>query len=283
VTFNVARFGTAGELHTACGPYLAEREVEHNLLLGLLSELSRPETVYQPPYYLAAVRDDAGRIHGCALRTPPFKLLLTELPAAALASLCADAAAFAPLPTAVSSDEPTASAFAEAWCARQGGSWRVGFRQRLYRLDAVVPPPQPAAGAARVAGAHDVPLVAGWLEAFGRDAGMLVGDARARARALVAAGDVVLWIDDGDAVSMAAVTGRTTHGARVGYVYTPDARRGHGYASVCVAELSARLLASGRRFCCLFTDLANPVSNTIYRRLGYQPVCDFVDCVLDAG
>ena len=45
-----------------------------------------------------------------------------------------------------------------------------------------------------------------------------------------------------------------------------------GYAAL-VAELSERLLAE-RRFCFLFTDLANPTSNKIYQAIGYEPVID---------
>jgi hypothetical protein len=279
MSLRICRFDRPSDFLDVCGPFLAAREVEHNLILGLAAELARPGTVYAPPFYLAAVLDENERVVGCALRTPPFKLLLTELPTAALEPLAADVAAFVSPPSAASGEERTARAFAELWCAARGGAWRIGFRQRLYRLDALVPPPLPAAGAARLAAAEDLPLVAGWLEAFGRDAGMLVGDAMARARSLVEPGDVVLWIDAGEPVSMAAVTGRTPRGARVGYVYTPAPVRGRGYASACVAELSARLLAGGREYCCLFTDLANPVSNAIYQRLGYRAVCDFVDCV----
>jgi hypothetical protein len=38
--------------------------------------------------------------------------------------------------------------------------------------------------------------------------------------------------------------------------------------------VSVALLDSGRRYCLLFTDLANPTSNQIYRQIGYWPVCD---------
>ena len=33
-------------------------------------------------------------------------------------------------------------------------------------------------------------------------------------------------------------------------------------------------IASGRSFCVLFTDLANPTSNHIYQAIGYTPVGD---------
>jgi hypothetical protein len=41
-----------------------------------------------------------------------------------------------------------------------------------------------------------------------------------------------------------------------------------------VAGVSQYLLDSGRKFCTLFTDLANPTSNHIYQVIGYEPVCD---------
>jgi predicted GNAT family acetyltransferase len=34
------------------------------------------------------------------------------------------------------------------------------------------------------------------------------------------------------------------------------------------------MLAEGRRFCFLFTDLGNPTSNHIYQEIGYRPVAD---------
>ena len=40
-----------------------------------------------------------------------------------------------------------------------------------------------------------------------------------------------------------------------------------------MADVSARVLARGKRFCFLYTDMANPTSNAIYRRIGYRLVC----------
>ncbi len=61
---------------------------------------------------------------------------------------------------------------------------------------------------------------------------------------------------------------------RVGPVYTPPELRGRGYASAITAAATQRILASGRRFCFLYTDLANPTSNSIYQQIGYRPVTD---------
>jgi predicted GNAT family acetyltransferase len=71
--------------------------------------------------------------------------------------------------------------------------------------------------------------------------------------------------------------------ARIGYVYSPPEWRGRGYATACVARVSQRVLDSGLQFCFLYTDLSNPTSNSIYRRLGYRPVYDVVAIGFLAG
>jgi predicted GNAT family acetyltransferase len=89
-------------------------------------------------------------------------------------------------------------------------------------------------------------------------------------------GGIVIWDDDGP-VSFAGYGGSTPNGIRIGPVYTPPHRRRHGYGSALTAELSRRLLDDGRSFCFLFTDLANPTANRIYRAIGYERVCEGVE------
>lgn len=98
-------------------------------------------------------------------------------------------------------------------------------------------------------------------------------------------GGVMLWEDAlperTEPVSLAAFGGATPNGIRIGPVYTPPDRRGRGYASALTAELTASLLAGGRRFCFLFTNLANPTSNSIYQQVGYRPVTDVDQWLFD--
>ena len=63
---------------------------------------------------------------------------------------------------------------------------------------------------------------------------------------------------------------------RVGPVYTPPDLRGRGYASAVTAEVSRAALAAGAGEVLLYTDLANPVSNSIYQRIGYGKIEDRV-------
>lgn len=60
---------------------------------------------------------------------------------------------------------------------------------------------------------------------------------------------------------------------RVQAVYTPPERRNRGYAGACVGDLSGRLRDDGHQ-CMLYTDLDNPTSNSVYRRIGYRAVAE---------
>lgn len=77
-------------------------------------------------------------------------------------------------------------------------------------------------------------------------------------------------------VSLAGVTRQVVGMIRVGPVYTPPGFRGHGYASAVTAAASQRAREAGAKEVLLYTDLANPTSNSIYQQIGYRPVEDRV-------
>ncbi|MGH3650155.1 MAG: GNAT family N-acetyltransferase, partial [Acidimicrobiia bacterium] len=83
-----------------------------------------------------------------------------------------------------------------------------------------------------------------------------------------------LHVVDDRPVAMSGHSGPTPNGIRIGPVYTPPGERGHGYATNLVATQSQWLLDHGHRFCFLYTDLSNPVSNSIYERIGYRQVAE---------
>jgi predicted GNAT family acetyltransferase len=101
-------------------------------------------------------------------------------------------------------------------------------------------------------------------------------DMRELVERLIGAEGLGVW-DDGGPVPVAARSRPTPTGASINLVYTPPKNRGRGYATACVAALSRRLLDFGKTFCTLFTNLANPTSNKIYRRVGYRLIADFVE------
>ena len=250
---------------------LERSEAENGLVLGLLA--SPPGTMTAAPTWVSV--DAADGPVAVAMRTPPFNMLLALAPEHAIEPLVdALAARGAELP-GVTGPARVARAFAERWSRVRGVTATVTMQQGLYNLTKVVPPNPPAPGALRVARTDDVDLVASWMAGFAGDAHFPAQEReilRNSAAARVAGGGLYVWENDGAPVSMASLQGSTRNGIRVSFVYTPPELRGRGYASACVAAVSERALASGKRFCTLYTDLANPTSNSIYQRVGYRRI-----------
>ncbi|HSG49348.1 MAG TPA: GNAT family N-acetyltransferase, partial [Longimicrobiales bacterium] len=139
------------------------------------------------------------------------------------------------------------------------------------------------AGRMRVAETWEAAALIPWMEGFEEDTGIFSTGAADTLRRLVEARALFVWEVEDAPVSMAGVSGNTPNGVRVGYVYTPPEHRGRGYAGALTAALSQFLLDEGRRFCFLYTNLADPVSNGIYRRLGYELVANATAYRFDAA
>jgi predicted GNAT family acetyltransferase len=275
-TYVAKRFHDPAAFIARAEPWLLRAEAEHNLIIGIARQLAAGTMLTGKPVYLATVeRDDD--IVGCAFRTPPYKLGVTRMPTEAIDALVADVAQVYDELNAVMGDEETARVFAEAWARERGLGVARGVQHRIYQLDAVIEPAHEVPGAARLARMMDVPLVTQWIYEFSIEARVHTDNAAALATARIKQSSLYLWIVDGAPVSMAAWSGETPHGRRVGYVYTPAHQRGRGYASALVAHLSTQILADGCTFCFLYTDLSNPTSNSIYQRIGYRAVCDVND------
>lgn len=261
-------------------PFLLARECVHGVLLGLCGELQRnPHLFGAEPPVLRTV-DEAGAVVFVALQTPPYRLVLSscDRPAAlaALARALHDEGRALP---GVVGPAAVAEEFARWWQRETGRPATMQRAQRIYQLTAVRPP-APSPGAMRMATASDRALLLRWFDAFQREA---IGEALPAGvdaevdRWFAADGRCLYLWEDGIAVSLAGVVGATPNGIRVGPVYTPPERRGRGYASKLVAAVSQAQLDAGRRWCVLYTDLANPTSNRIYQAIGYQPAGDSVE------
>lgn len=218
-------------------------------------------------------------VRGAFLHTPPFPVLLSAVPVEAAVSLAKDTLAGRPM-SGVNAYPETATAFGDAWREVTGGQVGVHTLTRLYRLAELSWPDPLPDGAPRLAAQGDAELLTDWFGAFNREASP--GGAADKAGLSAAVAErlsyrgVTLWEADGEPVSLAGVTRQVAGMVRIGPVYTPPDRRGHGYGTAVTAAVSQRVLAAGAEEVLLYTDLANPVSNSIYQRIGYRPVEDRV-------
>jgi GNAT superfamily N-acetyltransferase len=269
-------------------PWLLREEQRYGLLLGVAYQVLSGSHRYRPPLYWATIEDDSlaeqgaaaadTTLIGCAFRTPPHQVGVTGLPAAAIGPLVASLReSYLNLP-GVAGPEATATAFAEAWTANFGGKWWVEQRQRLHSCRRVTFPDEPAPGALRRAFAADVPVARAWMAGF-------IHDTKARhvgadsAERLIEQQRLFLWVD-GEPRCMVGAVRDTPNTTGVSAVYTARPFRKRGYASIAVATLSQQLLDAGRASCFLYTDAANPASNAVYRRVGYEPIDDVVEITI---
>ena len=277
MSLSIDRHADARTFLARAGAWLMRAEAEHNLVLGLVYALVQGRGNVEQPVYLATVQDGPDVV-GCAFRTPPYKIGITRMPIGAIPALVEDVAGVYDALPAVLGPEAETLAFAETWARRQGVRAEEGTRQRIYQLERVIPPARVPPGHFQLAQRRHTELVAEWIRAFAREAHMEEMRAEQIAADRIAAKAMFLWLDP-EPVAMAGWSGRSPNGIRVGPVYTPPGLRGRGYASALVAAASQRALDSGVGLCFLYTDLGNPVSNAIYQRLGYEPVCDVLDRV----
>jgi len=259
------------------GPLLLEDEPRNNLILGVAGTLVDDPDRY-PAKRFWVVTDDTDEPAAAAMQTPPYNLLIA--PARTEAALEALIRSIeGDLPGVVGS-HPEIDDFVRLWSGSHAVEPYILRNQGIYALERVQPVPI-VPGTRRAGTPDDHALVLDWMVAFGDEVLEESDPGRTEARNVVESrlgrgdtGGFELWEDGGEVVSLSGWGGPTPNGIRIGPVYTPPDLRGRGYATSLVAELSQSLLDRGRRFCFLYTDLANPTSNAIYERIGYVKVCE---------
>lgn len=254
---------------------LEQHEAANSLMLGLSLLATRDKEFAARRTYFTVENGNTWSIAATLEPNRPLVLAAAGQPSTAdMASLVGHLLmAEAPVSSIVGPVSLTAM-FAQEWARKTGCGYEVKFRQRIHSLGNVLITVE-IPGTLRSATVEDIELVARWFAEF--DAEALdehnADAARERAIGRINSGEVFLW-DDGEPRAMAIRTRPTTHTISIGAVYTPPDWRSRGYATAVVAGLSQRLLDEGFSQCVLYTDLANPVSNKIYQRIGYEPVVD---------
>jgi len=215
--------------------------------------------------------DGSGDVDGAALRTPPHPLLVAGFAPGAAEDLIRILGASPP--AGASAPQQEAAELAAAWSAVTGGRTAIRTRMRLFRLAGLRPPDPLPPGSARVAEHTDLELLVDWTAAFSAETGTGAEGARSVMDKL-SYGGLMIWESCGEPVAMASLTRHVAGVCRVGSVYTPPPHRKSGFGGAITTAVSQRALGDGAAEVVLYTDLANPTSNALYQRLGYEPVED---------
>jgi uncharacterized protein len=255
------------------GAYLQQHEAEHNLMLSLCQ--SAEQRMARGEKYdirFTTLSNDDGIVMA-TVQTPPHNLVLSRATQDDVEPLIETLAGQQARFPGIVGPSDIAGAFADKWLGRTGQKSVDYMDQIIYSLAKVQMPP-PINGALRPARPEEAKTVAQWIRGFSQDAlpkseQVSEADALKKAEEVVRAGRMFVWSLEGKPVAQAAFSG-TSSVARINMVYTPPENRGHGYAKAIVAHLSQQQLDAGKKMCCLYADARNPVSNSMYRKIGYE-------------
>jgi uncharacterized protein len=269
VHISVRFFEDARLFSAAAEEFLLSHSILHNLILTIVDNRL---TQHEPGRYWVAVR--AHQVVGVALQSPltyPATVVPMERDVtAALVDAIADAGIILP---GVNGEVATAASFAGRWTERHksGASPAQGFRiYELIELNGI----PPVEGLLRKAEDRDCDLAVTWLQEFFVETLTPPNSPENLIDAALSSERLWLW-QNGSVLSM-AISSKPIQGVvRVSAVYTPLENRRHGYATGCVHGVSKHLTDMGYR-CMLYTDLGNPTSNSIYRRIGYRAIAEAI-------
>ncbi len=250
------------------GEFLASQPVLHNLILTIL----HARVAHHEPgrYWMAREQD---KTVGVVLQSPlTFAATLTPMEQRVVVAMVDAIAAAGVFLPGVNGDVATAASFAGQWSERRKSAATPFQGNRLYELLEMGRAPD-VEGQLRQAGPKDRSVMILWSRAFQVEIGESAEGTELRVDRGLAAGELWVWDDRGEIVSMAVGRTPVERVVRVAGVYTPPQMRKRGYAEACVSALSNQLRSAGYRSI-LYTDLANPTSNSIYQRIGYRAVAE---------
>ncbi|MDR1821747.1 MAG: GNAT family N-acetyltransferase [Oscillospiraceae bacterium] len=268
------QYKTTEGFRKAAWETLRRSEVQNNIILGYTSD---DVDTAERGWLLAAVCADGGEVLLAAGYTPPFNVVLYEpdnIPNdAALEFFARELRITGVNPPGVTAERGTAERFARAYAGDGGYTRHFGMNLMLansVELKAAV------SGFGRAAAERDLHFLPYWYTEFERDCGLTVRlslkQHEEQVRELIRRGKLFVWEDGGVPVSTAASPREVGNGSVISEVYTPPFYRNRGYGAAAVAYAASACFDAGAEFCCLFADADNPVSNGIYKKLGFRDI-----------
>lgn len=279
----VQRFNSAHHFAKYALNYLYENEALNNLPIGILNRCmdkeDRNEQIEDPPYLAMVTQQQEPILF--LIMTPPYNIGVfgdpthPALEEAILKSIEVLIEEDIEIPGVIG-QRRIADKFAEVWANHSGSTYEMAMDQCIYKLTEVKDLPRNS-GYLRLATMKDLDLISEWTYAFSfvTESPFSKEMAKQKAEQFINDRSIYLWID-GEPVSMARKARGTVNGMSINMVYTPKDQTRKGYATSCVAELSKSLIAEGYSYCTLYTDLSNPTSNSIYQKIGYEPIGDSI-------
>jgi predicted GNAT family acetyltransferase len=260
--------------------------METNILGSVATSVAKGTKSYSECFWWVVLQRD--EVVGIAMRTAPYRLLLSPMPLNAIRELSLAVLERDTGFWGVTGPEECATEFIGCWCEqtdRQKSDYPQHMRETLYVLGEHTPHPK-VEGKARKASDEDIPLLSKWIPAFAQEVGIFhAKSSETELREALLATTYLIWEEEGRPVALSghgpvvvSSEGRT---GRIGPVYTEPIERGHGYGAAVTSSMIKHLESIGCTTIMLYADSDYEKSNRVYRRLGFEPVGAMVELGVD--
>lgn len=254
---------------------LEQRELENNLIIGICNNLPDQKREYKNCVFINAVEDN--KIEATSIKTISKAIVSAAHPNEEAIRTLAEYYIKSKIDlSGVFGETTPADMFAKYYSKKE----MKRVTMLVHQLTVINSLPL-ASGQFEKATLQDLDKMLEWTINFEKDAEIPIRKNREQTqedtKSRIGKGVLYKWIYNEEIVSIAAIVRQTKTAGIVGLVYTPNHLRGRGYATACVHKLSEYILQSGFKSCGLFTDKANPTSNSIYRKIGYTVLSEFAD------
>ena len=271
----IIKYTDANEFYDKVVSFLEKDEAVNNLALGILSNLRNNENSYGKIKPFLALLEDDEIIKLVMIMTPPYNLQIlgggsNEVLTYAIDYLINENIE---VPGIIGRKELCAD-IVNIWAEKSSFKPEKSMDQRIYKIEKANNT-HDSKGFFKIADKEDSKTLVKWLMEFNKYIGENPDKDKAekQIKNLINKERAYLWVDKVP-VTMVLAGRETKNGITVSGVYTPEKFRNNGYATSCVAKVSKLLLEEGFKFCTLYTDLSNPTSNSIYMKIGYEPIAD---------
>ena len=282
MNFKIECLAAASQFINLASNLLYEREAEYSLLLGLCELQASAEKPSADYKYFCLFRSE--KLVGAAVLNER-RLVVTDFPESCVQFLVRYLVENQILIPGVVGPINIVEKFAKHWSSAIEQKMMLTMGQSIYQLSQVAPSKN-VLGKLVAAKEQELNVISKWLHEFSLEATphqpTNLEKMTALAKTKISKHEAYLWLDqDEHAVSMTLVGRPTKNGISISGVFTPKQLRGNGYASAVVASTSQVMLDKGKKFCVLYTDTANPTSNKIYKKIGFQEVASSRDFVFN--
>ncbi|MEG3042521.1 MAG: GNAT family N-acetyltransferase [Clostridium sp.] len=279
---NIVIYDTVKKFLDSNENILLEREAVTQLIL-FNSYTNKDKTVSKEMLF-GRVEDDNGEVNIIFCNVTPHNLLISDLKkntgeaVRALADYLLDSETNI---NGVNANEKICDEFIAWYSVRSSCEFKEYLAMDVMELSEINKDILLPKGTFREATWSDLNIISDWHIKFAKEAlneDMTYEDFKDKLTMRIENKCIYIFEDENHIpVSMAATTRQLVNGVSVSLVYSNSKERGKGYGLAVVYHLSKLYLERGNKFCSLFVDKNNPISNGVYSKIGYKILEDNFD------